>query len=53
MTGVPDFDLLLDERGKRCPVPVISLAREVKADPDRRLLLLSDDPAAPADVPAR
>jgi TusA-related sulfurtransferase len=49
---VPAYDVLLDERGSRCPVPVIALAREVKADPDRRLLLLSDDPAAQTDIPA-
>ena len=49
---VPDYDVLLDERGSRCPVPVIALAREVKADPARRLLLLSDDPAADTDIPA-
>ncbi len=50
--GPPSYDLVLDERGARCPVPVISLAREVKADPERRLLLLSDDPAADTDIPA-
>ena len=50
--STPDYDLLLDERGALCPVPVIALAREVKADPSRRLLLLSDDPAADTDIPA-
>ncbi len=52
MPGIPAYDVLLDERGSRCPVPVIALAREVKTDPSRRLLLLSDDPAAETDVPA-
>ncbi len=51
-SATPAYDVLLDERGACCPVPVISLAREVKVDPDRRLLLLSDDPAAETDIPA-
>jgi tRNA 2-thiouridine synthesizing protein A len=43
----------LDARGRRCPVPVIELA---KALPDvaigESLELLADDPAAAVDVPA-
>ncbi len=45
-------DRTLDERGKRCPIPVISLARAVNAMPEARILLLSDDAAAETDVPA-
>ena len=48
----PPYDLVLDERGRRCPVPIISLARTVLADPTQRILLLSDDAAADTDVPA-
>lgn len=50
---VPAYDVLLDERGRRCPLPVIALARTLAADDaPTRVLLLSDDPAAASDVPA-
>lgn len=48
----PPHDRVLDERGKRCPMPVISLARATNVDPGQRLLLLTDDAAALSDVPA-
>jgi len=48
----PAYDRLLDERGQRCPMPVIALARMTNALPEARLLLLSDDAAAETDVPA-
>lgn len=48
----PPHDRVLDERGRRCPAPVISLARATSVAPDARLLLLSDDAAAETDVPA-
>jgi tRNA 2-thiouridine synthesizing protein A len=50
--GVPAYDKVVDERGKRCPVPIITLARSVTAWPQARLLLLADDAAAVSDVPA-
>lgn len=50
--GVPGHDVLLDERGRLCPLPVIALGRAAAADPAARLLLLADDPAAATDVPA-
>ena len=49
---LPAHDRLLDERGQRCPMPVIALARMTNALPEARLLLLSDDAAAETDVPA-
>ncbi len=56
MTGssaLPAHDVLLDERGRVCPLPVIALARAFTADPaPTRVLLLSDDPGAETDVPA-
>ena len=52
MTEEPSYDRIVDERGKRCPVPVISLARRVSVEPQARLLLLADDPASETDVPA-
>jgi TusA-related sulfurtransferase len=44
--------MVLDERGRLCPLPVIALARAAAADPAARVLLLADDPAAETDVPA-
>jgi len=46
MTTPPAYDRILDERGKVCPMPVISLARMTNALPEARLLLLADDAAA-------
>ena len=46
-------DTWLDERGSRCPQPVIALARAVARAGEGSILgLLSDDPAAQFDVPA-
>ena len=52
-SGLPAYDVLLDERGRLCPLPVIALGRAAAADPSpARILLLADDPAAETDVPA-
>jgi len=46
-------ELELDCRGMRCPLPVIELARRVREVPvGGVVLVLADDPAAAADVPA-
>ena len=51
--GLPAYDVLLDERGSLCPLPVIALARAFADDPPpERVLLLADDPAAVTDIPA-
>jgi tRNA 2-thiouridine synthesizing protein A len=51
--GLPEHDVLLDERGALCPMPVIALARAFAAEPaPARVLLLADDPAAGTDIPA-
>lgn len=43
----------IDDRGKRCPQPVISLARAAKyADPGTAIVITADDPAALSDIPA-
>ncbi|QSB06428.1 sulfurtransferase TusA family protein [Natronoglycomyces albus] len=43
----------LDYRGKRCPLPVIGLAKRLKdAPPQTTVRLLADDPAARVDIPA-
>jgi tRNA 2-thiouridine synthesizing protein A len=44
---------VLDQRGERCPLPVIALARAVRELPvGGEVTLLTDDPAAEHDVPA-
>jgi TusA-related sulfurtransferase len=51
--GLPEHDVLLDERGSLCPMPVIALARAFASEPvPARVLLLADDPAAATDIPA-
>jgi TusA-related sulfurtransferase len=46
-------DVTLDCTGLRCPLPVIRLAQAIRAVPPGGVVrLLSDDPAALADVPA-
>lgn len=45
--------LLVDARGKRCPLPVIELARRITDVPAGAVVgVLADDPAARLDVPA-
>ncbi len=46
-------DVWLDERGKRCPIPVIALSEASLASaPGCVIAVLSDDPAAAYDIPA-
>jgi TusA-related sulfurtransferase len=48
-------EIVVDSRGRLCPLPVIDLARAaagVDAVPGTVLVLLADDPAAAGDVPA-
>jgi len=50
--------LWIDERGRRCPIPVISLARAHArwlaegTGSELRVGVLADDPAAEHDIPA-
>jgi TusA-related sulfurtransferase len=45
--------LVVDSRGKRCPLPVIELARRIgDVGVGEVVALLADDPAARVDVPA-
>ena len=45
--------LVLDCRGKRCPLPVIELARRIgEVGLGELVSVLADDPAARVDVPA-
>ena len=43
----------LDMRGKRCPLPVIELARHIDdVEVGQTLTVLADDPAAASDIAA-
>ena len=44
--------IVLDERGRRCPLPIIALSRSVLANPGAVIAVLADDPAAEFDIPA-
>jgi tRNA 2-thiouridine synthesizing protein A len=45
--------LVLDCRGQRCPMPVITLARRItEAQPGEVVRVIADDPAAKVDIPA-
>jgi tRNA 2-thiouridine synthesizing protein A len=45
--------LVLDCRGQRCPLPVITLARRIgEVEPGQVVRVLADDPAARVDIPA-
>lgn len=47
-----DYDLLVDARGHRCPLPTLRLARVLRrVQAGTRVRLLSDDPLARIDVP--
>ena len=46
-------DLVLDERGRLCPLPVIALARVARELAGGDIItVLADDPAAEYDIPA-
>lgn len=48
-----DVRLTLDTLGRRCPAPIIELARHLgEVEPGEVLAVLSDDAAAALDVPA-
>ena len=45
--------IVLDQRGRRCPLPVIALARAVAEAPVGAVVAVAaDDPAAASDIPA-
>lgn len=47
------MSLVVDALGKRCPLPVIMLAKLAAASPPgTRIEVLADDPAAAVDIPA-
>ena len=49
----PARDQWIDERGNRCPAPVIALARAARtASAGAVIVVMADDPAAEFDLPA-
>jgi tRNA 2-thiouridine synthesizing protein A len=45
--------IVLDQRGRRCPLPIVELARTISDVPVGEILgVAADDPAARLDVPA-
>jgi TusA-related sulfurtransferase len=49
----PEPALVLDCLGRRCPLPVIELARRIaEVEPGAVIGVLADDPAARLDIPA-
>jgi tRNA 2-thiouridine synthesizing protein A len=45
--------IVLDQRGRRCPLPIVELARAIGDVPVGEVLAVAaDDPAARLDVPA-
>ena len=51
MTQTPHT--LLDERGTRCPLPIIALSNALRGLPGGSTVeIIADDPAAQVDIPA-
>ena len=49
----PEPHLVLDERGNRCPLPIIALSKALAGLPAASLVeIIADDPAAEVDIPA-
>lgn len=49
----PDPALVIDATGRRCPLPVIDLAKSIAQVPVGAVVaVIADDPAAAADIPA-
>lgn len=45
--------MIVDSRGRRCPLPVIDLAKAIRDLPAGEVVtVLADDPAAATDIPA-
>lgn len=51
--SLPAPDAWIDERGRRCPLPVLALSRACSAHAAGQVIgVLADDPAAGLDIPA-
>jgi TusA-related sulfurtransferase len=45
--------VIVDSRGRRCPLPVIDLAKAIRDVAEGEIVtVLADDPAAATDIPA-
>jgi TusA-related sulfurtransferase len=52
LSGEPDAEIVVDTRGRACPIPVIELAKAVAGAPAGTIVALrSDDPTSKVDVP--
>jgi len=52
MPKTPKGEILVDARGRMCPIPTLRLRRALeRAAPGARVRLLADDPVARIDVP--
>jgi tRNA 2-thiouridine synthesizing protein A len=52
MPKTPKGEILVDARGRMCPIPTLRLRRALeRASPGARVRLLADDPVARIDVP--
>jgi TusA-related sulfurtransferase len=50
---VNDPELVIDAIGRRCPIPVIELAKQIgQVEVGHVVRVLADDPAAKLDIPA-
>lgn len=53
MSDLPRPDVRLNERGHRCPMPVVAVARAAKqAEPGTVIAVACTDPGAASDIPA-
>ena len=53
MTELPKADVRLNERGHRCPMPVIAVARAAKEAAGGTVIAVAcTDPGAASDIPA-
>lgn len=53
MSDLPRADVRLNERGHRCPMPVISVARAAQAATSGTVISVTcTDPGAASDIPA-
>ena len=53
VNDLPRADIRLNERGHRCPMPVVSVARAAKAaEPGTVISVTCTDPGAASDIPA-
>jgi cysteine desulfurase len=52
-SSAPDDSIVLDSRGRRCPLPILDLARAMPGiEIGAELTVLADDPAAASDLAA-